>query len=111
DGPMTVDAAIAKYRSRTDPASPTAAGIIEADGQPIGYIQCYPWAAYPEDGDALGIRFDDHAWGLDVFIGEPSRVGRGIGPMAIDLLCRHLFAQRGATSVELVAAQANARAL
>jgi len=111
DPPMTAATAVAEYRPLTAPGSSTTACIIEAAGRPIGYIQFYRWADEPDGVRALGFSFADDAWGLDVFIGDPSCVGRGIGPKAIDLLCRHLFAERGASSVELVAAQANTRSL
>jgi aminoglycoside 6'-N-acetyltransferase len=111
DPPMTTAAAVREYRPLTDPASSTTACIIEEDGRPIGYVQFYPWGAEPEEALALGVSFDERAWGLDIFIGEPSRVGRGVGSRAVDLVCGYLFSERGATSVELVAAQANDRAL
>ncbi len=111
DPPMTGEAAVHEYRPLTDPSGPTTACLIEEDGRPIGYIQFYRWADEADDAAAMGLAFDRGAWGLDVFIGEPSAIGRGVGTRVVDLLCRYLFVERGATSVQLVAAQANARAL
>lgn len=111
DPPMTMETAVREYRPLTNPGESTRACVIEMDGRPIGYIQFYRWADEPEDAAALGLAFDEGAWGLDVFIGEPSDIGLGVGPRVLDLLCRYLFEERGATSVQLIAAQANARAL
>jgi RimJ/RimL family protein N-acetyltransferase len=111
DPPMTVEEAVREYRPLTDPSEPATGCVIEMDARPVGYIQFYRWADEPEDGAVMGLAFDDGAWGVDIFIGEPSAVGVGVGPRAVDLLCRYLFDQRGAASVQLVAAQANASAL
>ena len=111
DPPMTLAAAIQEYRADTREGSPTTACIIESAGEPTGFLQFYRWADDPPAAEALGLSFDDDAWGLDLFIGEPSRVGSGVGPRVIDLVCRFLFEDRGASSVALVAAQNNSRAL
>jgi RimJ/RimL family protein N-acetyltransferase len=111
DPPMTLAAAIEEYRADTRGGSPTTACIIEQNGSPIGFLQFYRWSDEPSDAEVLGISLDQDAWGLDLFIGEPSQVGRGVGPRVIDLLCRFLFDERGASLVALVAAQDNARAL
>ena len=111
DPPLTVDGAIEEYRSLIHSDSPTTACIIEVNDEPIGYIQFYQWSKYPNDARALGVSVGEDVWSLDVFIGEPQRVGRGVGPRAVDLLCRYLFSDRGASTVALVTAQANSHAL
>ncbi len=108
---MTLAAATEEYRGDALEGSPTTACIIERGGEPIGFLQFYRWNADPESVQALGLTFDDEAWGIDLFLGEPSFVNRGIGPLVIDLACRFLFEERGASSVALVAAQDNSRAL
>jgi aminoglycoside 6'-N-acetyltransferase len=111
DPPTTLASAIEEYRADTRRDSPTTACIIEQDGSPIGFLQFYRWSDEPSDAEVLGISLEQEAWGLDLFIGEQAMVGRGVGPRVIDLLCRFLFEERGASSVALVAAQENARAL
>lgn len=111
DPPMTLSEAVEEYRADTREDSPTMACVLELAGEPIGYLQCYRWNDDPSSVEVLGLSFDDGAWGIDLFIGNPESVGRGVGPRVIELLCRHLFGERGATSVSLVAAQDNARAL
>ncbi len=72
---------------------PTTASIIEFEGAAIGYLQFYPWdeeAAYIAE---VGITIPDGAWGLDIFIGEPSLVSQGIGSRTVRLISDHLFAE------------------
>ena len=111
DPPMTLAGAIEEYRADTREDSPTTACIFEQDGSPIGFLQFYRWSDHPSAAEVLEISLDHGAWGLDLFIGEPSQVGHGVGTRVIDLLCRFLFEELGASSVALVAAQDNARAL
>jgi aminoglycoside 6'-N-acetyltransferase len=56
------------------------AWIVEADGEPVGYLQTHPGAA------GIG-----GAGGLDMFL-VPSARGRGLGPDAGRAMARHLFA-------------------
>jgi aminoglycoside 6'-N-acetyltransferase len=91
--------------------SPDTACIVMYDGAPVGYIQFYPWSAFRDEAAAMGFPDVVDAWGLDVFIGEPDLIGRGVGSAAVDLLCRYLFDMRGASCVMLAAAVDNARAL
>ena len=54
------------------------------DGQPVGWIQCYPWAGDPEEAAAywsLGV--DRTAAGIDYLIGDVAARGRGIGSAMI----------------------------
>ena len=111
DPPMTLASAIEEYRADTREGSPATACILERGNEPIGFLQFFRWSDEPSDAEVLGISLEEDAWGLDLFIGEPSHVGSGVGPRVIDLLCRFLFEERSASSVALVAAQDNARAL
>jgi len=100
----------AAYGPHTDPADATVATFIEVDGRPAGYLQFYPWSAYAEEADAMGVPVDDGTWGLDIFLGDPSLLASGIGPRAIDLLCRYLRRAHSATRVALLTAVDNERA-
>lgn len=110
EAPPTLEQIAPKYGERTHPSSPTTACIIEHQGRPIGYLQFYRWDSFREEVEQMDLRVEPDAYGLDVFIGEPEMVGRGIGPRAIDLTCRYLFEQREATSVALTTEVANTRA-
>lgn len=68
---------VAKYGARIRGEVPTSAWALTYAGTPIGYIQHYLWRDYPgyiQYSDA----FVDAA-GLDMFIGEPEYVYRGLG--------------------------------
>jgi aminoglycoside 6'-N-acetyltransferase len=107
----TFDEVAAEYGSETDPERPTTPCLIELDGRPIGYVQFYRWADEDaDDATEMGIEIDDGTWGLDVLIGEPELIGRGLGSRAVDLLCRYLEGERGATSVALATEVGNDRA-
>jgi aminoglycoside 6'-N-acetyltransferase len=108
---LTVEAASVEYSARTLPGSSTVSCIIEFRSRPVGYIQFYAWDEYEEGAQTIGLPPADGTWGLDIFIGEPDLIDRGIGSAAVDLLCGHLFDARGASSVRIVVAMDNARAL
>lgn len=82
--------------------------IIYSNTHAIGYIQCY---------DALQCDFDRWSdqpigtWGIDLFIGEPSLVGKGLGSAIIKKFKAQLFACPGVTKVIADPDAANIRAI
>jgi aminoglycoside 6'-N-acetyltransferase len=54
----------------------TAVYVVEGNGQPIGIIQSYPVEDYPEHGESVKM---PGGVGVDLFIGEPSLIGKGYG--------------------------------
>lgn len=70
-----------KYGPRIDGTEPTHVFIVDRDGNPIGFIQWYRWADYPQHAEQLGA--DRNAAGVDLAIGERGLIGRGIGPQII----------------------------
>jgi aminoglycoside 6'-N-acetyltransferase len=89
----------------TDPA--TKPFVVELDGRPIGYIQCYrphleeehPYRDQPEG-----------TLGIDQFIGEPELVGIGHGSRLIAVFVEGLF-REGAPRVIIDPDPANGRAI
>ena len=81
--------------------------VVELDGRPIGYIQCYdphleddhPYRDQPEG-----------TLGIDQFIGEPELIGIGHGTRLIAAFADGLFRQ-GAVRVIIDPDPANARAI
>jgi len=72
------------------------AWIVEADGEPIGYLQVHP-AGAAEGGSVFSPRVDGWAVdacsdGLDMFL-VPAARGRGLGPDAARAMTEHLLAQ------------------
>ncbi len=110
DPPPTLDEVTIKYGGRTHPSSPVTACLIEVSNRPIGYLQFYRWDAFPDEVREMDLQVDPDAFGLDILIGEPDMLGKGIGPGAVDLASRYLFAHRGASSVALTTEVGNERA-
>lgn len=80
-----------EYTAYMRPAYHVAAFIIVADGDDIGYIQSWRVAAFPDYKPFVPL--DDREMGIDVFIGDPSRLHQGIGTAAIRQFLRdHIFA-------------------
>lgn len=105
--PLTISAAIEEYRPNTVPDARSIACIIELDDAPIGFIQFYKWASYADAAREVGIPFDDRMWGLDVFVGEPSQVHRGIGTRVVRMLSDYFIDELNASSVGLTTDVAN----
>lgn len=78
--PATLAAVGAKYLPRIAGEDVTHNFIAEEDGIPFGMIQCYRHADDPDWDRAVGI---PAAAGTDYLIGEPSRLGHGLGAAMI----------------------------
>ncbi len=105
--PRTIASIKEEYQPDTAADAASTACIIELEGVPVGFIQFYRWISYAEEAAHVGIPFDDHAYGLDVFIGEPDRIHRGLGTRVVAMLSDYLIAERGASSVSLTTAVDN----
>ncbi len=67
---------------------PIEAFVISLDGSPIGYIQLYNAKRFPRKGYLLEtelppVLLDYKLAAIDIFIGEPSALGKGHGAIAI----------------------------
>lgn len=71
----TFDEIKVKYMPRITGAEPTKPFLIVADQVPIGYIQEY----YVNDDPELKPYVNGKFIGLDLFIGDPTYLGRGLG--------------------------------
>jgi aminoglycoside 6'-N-acetyltransferase len=69
-----------EYGPQVAGADPTRSFVIWARGAPVGMIQCYRHADYPDWEAAVGV---GSAAGIDYLIGEARNRGRGIGSVAI----------------------------
>lgn len=70
-------AVVAKYSPRIRGEEPTTSYIIQYDRTPIGYIQAYRWRDYMDYARYLDLQ--EEAMGLDLFIGHPDYLQRGLG--------------------------------
>ncbi len=99
--PATLGSTKDEYRQDVAPGSLSVPCIIELQGDPVGFIQFYRWASYSEDAKEVGIPFDDSTYGIDVFIGEVERIGKGLGTQVVALLSDYLIKVEGASAVAL----------
>jgi aminoglycoside 6'-N-acetyltransferase len=81
--------------------------IVELDGRPIGYLQCYD--PHGEDGHPYRDQ-PKGTLGIDQFIGEPELVGVGHGSRLIAAFAEGLF-RRGVPRIIIDPHPANGRAI
>jgi aminoglycoside 6'-N-acetyltransferase len=107
---LTLASVKADYPRDMPPDDPTRNCIIEIDQRPIGFIQFYPWDAFPDEVRELRVDMPKSYWGVDIFIGELDQVNHGYGSRAVALVSDYLRKHHGATGVALVVAKDNSRA-
>lgn len=78
------EAVVRDYGSAS--TDPTEHWLATVDGHPVGWIQCFAVAEYPDEDEvrqwwALGI--DRTAAGIDYLVGDPAARGRGLGTAMI----------------------------
>lgn len=108
---LTLEAARSEYGPDTMDGAKTTACIVERAGMPVGFMQFYLWSSYADEADEMGIPFDASTWGVDIFIGDPGATGKGLGTRMMDLMCRYLESERGATAIALTTEVGNDAAI
>ena len=82
--------------------------VILEDGHPVGMIQTYRVADHPDWGELVGA--EPEAAGVDLFVGEPDAVGRGLGPEILrEFAHRVVFSRPETTAVVATVEEANHR--
>lgn len=99
--PSTRESVREEYGPDLLPDSVSTPCIVELGGAPIGFIQFHRWSDYAEGANEVGIPFDDRTYSLDVFIGDPAQVGRGVGTRLVTVLSDYLLRELGASEVSL----------
>jgi aminoglycoside 6'-N-acetyltransferase len=96
----------AKYLPRIEGEEPTEMFVIAAGQRPIGMIQRYRVADYPDWADTLAaVLAAEPAAGIDYLIGEPDAVQRGYGSAAITAITAMIFEQWPDISAVVVGVQ------
>jgi aminoglycoside 6'-N-acetyltransferase len=108
--PLSFEAAVREYSAGVRGETPDRLMVIEVAGEPVGFVQFYPWAPYREELARMELDLPEGAWSLDILIGEPRWLSRGAGSRAVRLLCDHMLAAEGATCVAFGVDRDNARA-
>jgi RimJ/RimL family protein N-acetyltransferase len=100
----------AKYAPRTEASSVVRSFIVCVDGVDCGYAQAYPVDAFPDYAAALSC--GEGAWGVDLFIADPWRLGRGLGTEVIRRFCSDIVrGECGARECVADPAEGNAASL
>ena len=107
--PRTLGAVESDYFSAEAAASSTRAFIALLDGEPLGFIQSYTALGsgdgWWEDETDPGTR------GIDQFLADESRLGRGLGSAMVDAFARRLFADPAVTRIQTDPSPDNERAI
>lgn len=106
----TLEAVREKYLPRILGETPTTSYLIVHEGTPIGYVQTYLWRDYPEYSKHLELQKE--AASLDVFIGEPDSLHRGMGAGILRRFVEEIvFADPEVESCVITPMESNTRAL
>jgi RimJ/RimL family protein N-acetyltransferase len=87
--PLSLDEVRAKYGVKISGEEPTQGYVIAHEGRPVGFIQSYRIADHPEYAEAIDV--EDGAAGLDLYLGEPDCVHRGLGTAAVRQFLREVI--------------------
>lgn len=103
-----VEEAIEKRREGIEGRRPTRQFVILVDDRPAGMIQTYLVRDHPEWQEL--VRAGDDAAGVDLMIGEPDLVGRGLGPRVLAGFTRDVvFADPAVNAVVATVEEPNRR--
>ena len=99
---------LAEYEAAIEGREPTDHYLIVLDGHPIGLIETYLTADYPESEEI--VRVGPGVAGVDFLIGEQELTGQGLGPELIRAFVdRVVFADPGVHACVATPEEANRR--
>jgi aminoglycoside 6'-N-acetyltransferase len=84
-----VEEAIEKRWAGIEGRRPTRQFAILVDGRPVGMIQTYLVSDHP-DWEEI-VRVGPGVAGVDLLIGEPDLVGRGLGPQVLERFAKEVI--------------------
>ena len=97
------------YLSPAAAASSTRAFIAHLDGEPIGFIQVY--TAMDSGGGWWEDETDPGVRGIDQFLADDHRLGKGVGSAMIRAFVEEIFRDSAVTKVQIDPDPANLRAV
>ncbi|HBY97813.1 MAG TPA: hypothetical protein DEP84_28380 [Chloroflexi bacterium] len=89
--PCSYDEVVQEYVPSINGQQPTDPFLILYEEIPIGYIQTYKIADYPDY--SRYVQVDEDAAGLDLFIGEAQYIHRGLGSLVLTRFLREIVFQ------------------
>jgi aminoglycoside 6'-N-acetyltransferase len=88
---FTPEAVEEDFGDTVDGEEPAQDYIVELYRQPVGLIQFCMFADYPEYIDEMPIQVADGCGTIDYFVGNPERIGQGVGTTMIVAFVEHLW--------------------
>jgi RimJ/RimL family protein N-acetyltransferase/8-oxo-dGTP pyrophosphatase MutT (NUDIX family) len=102
-----VESVRARYAPRLRGDEPTRMWVVEVDGEPAGFLQDYRVGHHPD----YAVRTQDpDAVAFDYAIGEPGRVGRGLGTRMVWEFCRDVLRRDYPDAVHFLASPSHRNA-
>jgi len=98
-----------RYLPRLAPDSPVRPHLAHLDGEPLGYVQSYEAARV--GGGWWPDETDPGTLGIDFFLADESRLGRGLGPAMVRAFVDRLFREPGVSRVQADPAPENLRSI
>ncbi|MBX9688408.1 MAG: GNAT family N-acetyltransferase [Candidatus Obscuribacterales bacterium] len=112
DGPISTDAVKEKYLPRILGLVPVYCFVFSLGTQPIGFVQAYRLSDFPEYAEQLGIEIKAGSACMDIFVGEPAHLHKGLGATALQLFLRDfVFSEMGACESYIAPAISNSAAI
>jgi aminoglycoside 6'-N-acetyltransferase len=106
----TYEQVVGHYLPAIEGRDPTDNYLIVVDERPVGMIQTYLVADYPEWESIL--QLGPGVAGVDLFIGEEDAIGRGLGPEILRAFVSEIvFAREGTQAVVAGVEPENVRSL
>ncbi len=97
DKDNSLEEVIKRYDPKINGEKPTECYMVLYEDNPVGYIQKYKVNDWPDFGDYVG--YDDHTASVDLFIGEPSFMGQGLGNLMLKKFLKEVvFADQDITT-------------
>lgn len=104
----SVEEAIEKRYAGIEERRPTRQFLIVVDARPVGMIQTYRVADHPEWQELVQV--GDDVAGVDLLVGEPDLVGKGLGPRVLATFVREVvFADQDVDAVVATVEEPNRR--
>ena len=110
DGLPTLAELERDYGPAIDGTAPIACFIAQEGDVPIGFVQAYVPAATHDDGWWLD-EHDPGVRGIDQFLADGARLGRGLGTAMVRAFVARLLADPAVTRVQTDPSPRNARAI
>ncbi len=110
DKSSTLENVTKRYMEKINGDKPTQAFIANYKNKPVGYIQTYKLNDYPDY--VKYINPIKNTAGVDLFIGEPDSVGKGLGKLILNkFLAKVVFIQENIESCVVGPEPKNKRAI